>query len=557
MVVLSGGQPMPNLLGLLAYQNPKPDFFHVLHSEDRNRSAEPARRLVNFVIKNGLAGKAETISLESSYPDIHAVSGAVQKLMDAYPEAEWTLNATGGLKPMSVAFADYATSIGEEEEPNVRVIYREESGSVSHWKQWFRDGDSWLRSKISELHEEEDLLHRFKLEDFAELNRGSTPGLGWQTEEPCAGLGEDLLLKWIEAGPDKNWDWRKIVQEHGPAELRSMNLSGGFLFEHFIAGIIRCLGVRRLSMSLGLGSGKQGSRSNKSETDIVAVHENSLYLFELKLVTSMEEKIPGGTSLVARASQMAHLARSLGGLTGKGILILPGYRKNKSQDMDEVATILGMRHMWRQEDMVNLIPNLLALFGIEENEASRKLDAAIRCAALRGDLFSITGTPPPGSMSMKNSVRTLGQHGESVLAAVTDRLFTAIALTPTLLHVTIRSSALCRFDPNVVSGALDRAGVRCEESDLSKAALNFKNGKRFLHLRVAADSMEQISSWLKTSGKRGLPNGFSVDRELPGEPEAVGSFEPVRETDDFLTEIALLREQIAKMAGNKNKTNNH
>lgn len=542
VIALSGNQPMPNLLGLLAYQNPAPDGFYILHSSHEKGSLKPAHRLRSFVKKHQLAAFCETIRLESEYPDIQIVSSAVHAIMSRHPDSEWTLNATGGIKPMSVALSDYADM------ENVRILYREEDGSGTHWKRWSRDEESWLTSSPFPLEESADLSLKFPITDLAQLHIDSLPGYEWKANSMPGAIEPEILLRWIETGPRVNWNWGGIVRECGPDWLKAKNAKGGIIFEYFIAALIQALGVSTLAVSLRLAEGSSPNAPNKSEIDIVATSGNSLFLFELKLANSTLERIPGGHSLIARASQVAQMARSLGGRTGTGILILPGYTKSISPEMDDVAEILGMRNLWRQEDMPNLISNLVSLFKIRNiPEKVKKIDTAIKQAASYGPLFSLEGKTFPFHPKLRpNPHLSLKQVTAGILSAQTDSLFASVSITSTLLHFTVRCTALTGFIPERIKVALSRHGLICEDDDLLRAKSAFHDKAPFIHLRLSAERSQILTDWLSSGKNSCLPLGFTK-ADLPARPEAEEPESLARNPDALLTEIAILKDQITQM----------
>lgn len=542
MIVLSGGQPLPNLLGLLIIPQPL-ERLVILHSKSLRNSEEPAKCLRRIARQKGLAEHVD-LKLVSDHenPDIQSTRYAALRFVEQYPHLHWILNATGGLKPMSIGLAGLAGH------PRCEVIYREQTSlnSTTPWQTWQRNSDGRISAYPWQNGiEDPDFLDRFDAADIANLHflRGQelSDEMQWHADPMPENVTPEILLNIIRSGPSCNWNWNTLSRGNPLAAF-----VGGQRFEVFLGGLIYALGIRRIWHSLRLTSQNKNSatHSNKTEIDIVAIHNRRVFLIEAKLVGEKE------SSLVGQAQQLAARMNQIGGQTASGAVVLPGnYDSNHS--LKEFLHNSTKCHIWNQDDMPDLIKNLAKLFQIHSiPEPAAKLHQALREASSHGHLFS-TGDVGYHKRSPSH-ILALRSVLENWLRSNPSRAFCCINLGTGIRFMTLRTGRISAIDCQTLHNQLKHHNItllapKNPELELDAAK---KTNNSFIQFVFGIRSSDEFSTWLKNEDGfyKILPDGFTPVRDsILAEPEPAATDPLLPSSTEQEAAIACLLEDIKSL----------
>lgn len=218
------------------------------------------------------------------------------------PGQRWVVNATGGLKLMSAGALEFA---GRDD---MAVVYRELSSG--DWFSLTRDGEGTLvAEQITIPTSDMDAV------PVDALIRAFWQVEGFKVEIPQGGSTDPSAIELIRAGIDSRWDWRETFRGLG-ANMTSED-SAGFLFERFVAMVVRSLGVHNLACNVRRLSAEGIA---DQEIDLVVNHGGRICVIDCKLRTAEEEgsRVEG---LMSQIRQASDTRRRLGGL-GTGLMLL-------------------------------------------------------------------------------------------------------------------------------------------------------------------------------------------------------------------------------------------
>ncbi|MCX7806130.1 MAG: DUF1887 family protein [Planctomycetota bacterium] len=116
LLCLLSDQHVPNLLSV---HHLKPDRLILLESEDMQRKSA-SRCFLDALKAGGLdySDMRDIVSLDR-VADFPAIQNALRSAYGKYPDARWTVNLTGGTKPMSIAAYEFFKALG------ARLLYVE------------------------------------------------------------------------------------------------------------------------------------------------------------------------------------------------------------------------------------------------------------------------------------------------------------------------------------------------------------------------------------------------------------------------------------------------
>lgn len=368
LLLLASEQIQPNLMVALSlWQTGRLASLAILHTDDRTRSAEPARQIQKLVRAICLPPpgcppvRAETYRVDFRP---QSVVERILGLLAETPGGRWVLNATGGLKSMSAGLPMLAGHASV-----AHVIYREIGVG-----QWFRfhlqplPGLPPMPSleSVSACGADLDALQRGTTLDSvpllhlieAQFSSGEQ-GLRFSTrsaalECPCTLDSQ----QWASSAASHNWDWRYYLREKKVPDAPARS---GPAFEWFVAVGLRALGVRQIVHSL-----EHSAANTLQEVDLVALHGDRLVFLDLKLPVSDDSRtVPPGDQI----RTAAETARMMGGLGATPVLIRPSWDGPTFANLELLAiqhrvTVLG------RQDCIKMFSTLADLLGIQKVPAS-------------------------------------------------------------------------------------------------------------------------------------------------------------------------------------------
>jgi len=316
MVVLASEQLWPNLQGLVHWVKHEGGVSDlcIFYTADEKRSAGPAHRLGRLC--NQLYPQIH-VHLPSAPLDItpEAVRGQIRRWQTELPGRRWVINATGGLKLMSVGAMECSAF------EDTDVVYRE---LAEGWFRVFKTPDGLMGRRFQVDPSETDFI---SVQHLLCLQFDAPPEAHWIRQKP-----QQLPIhEMVQQGLKNHWDWKNIFAAH---RLESSE-QAGFLFERFVAACLLELGVRQIATNLVL----QSSHEVLQEIDIAANHQGRLLIIDCKLRTDAEE----GTRVEYLTSQIRQAyttARQLGGLSARLLLLRPG--RAFSHEETALAKTLGL-----------------------------------------------------------------------------------------------------------------------------------------------------------------------------------------------------------------------
>lgn len=291
----------------------------ILITDDEKFSKGPGESLRRFC--EGVLDTVHDLRLldDTSPASVRAELGRVVD-----EEHYWLLNATNGTKPMSFAVMEYVSR------PNTKVLYKERNqpwGVVRLEPEFCIDLLNDRPSTLGDLSLDQILRTQFAIEGgTVETNENWTP------------LELDVA---ISAG--FAWDDLTIGSE-----------KKGNAFERFVATAVKKVSGAKVWCNVKVKKG-----TTLMESDVVALHEDRLYLFDCSL-SQKEDKVYG--SFVAQLERAETRRRSLGGLNANVVLVRPSWGP-LSNDEKIHARHLGIQ-IWTYAEMFALYDHLARLFRV-------------------------------------------------------------------------------------------------------------------------------------------------------------------------------------------------
>jgi hypothetical protein len=362
-ILIASEQLWPNLLGLAALieRDGGIKSLHIIHTEDEQRSAAPARQLRTLSLR--MLPQCN-IQLHSAGLTSQEVVVLVYSLLsESPPENRWSINATGGTKTMFAGLAPWVR------QPNVEAFYREVTGS------WFKlapmevEGMQFLACE--EWSEPASARVNLPVEVLATVQISHPNGATWNHQVPPA---LDLIAITTE-GLLTNWNWRDM-QSKFPALGTGQ---GGFAFEVYFGALLQSCGA--MNVVLNLEMIHEGQR--RQEFDAIVSTGEKILVFDLKLTEADEDAV------IDQISRLGEDRRSLGGLNAVAVAVRPNWLA------DPVKQAIAKSHqveIWTQEDMANIIHKMRNLIGQGNSSLSSNLQNlvdALSTSAIQGNrIFS-------------------------------------------------------------------------------------------------------------------------------------------------------------------------
>jgi predicted RecB family endonuclease len=399
MVVLASEQLWPNLHGLVHWMEHEGGLTDlcIYYTADEKRSGGPAQRFWKFC--NQLYPKLR-VYLPSGPLDItpDAVRGQIRRWQTELPDRHWVINATGGLKLMSVGAMECA------ELPDTEVVYRELSG------QWFRVSKTPDGLAVRPFQVDPSETDAISVQHLVPLQFDAPSDAWWTMETP-----QPLpILELVRQGIQNRWNWKAMFAACG----LDSSVQSGFLFERFVAACLLELGIRQIAMNLIL----QRPHQVLQEIDIAANHRGRLLIIDCKLRTRAEENKRVET-LTSQIRQAYTTARQLGGLGAQLLLVRPG--RAFSEEETQLAKTLGLQILDRG-DTLEFFRKLAAFCNLQGplpdqlQKAQEELDRAKAAGSLEALAVSAVFFPPmpseeplqtvlPVSNDLQQLMQQLGQ----------------------------------------------------------------------------------------------------------------------------------------------------
>lgn len=360
MVVLASEQLWPNIEGIVYWHEQAgglTDLF-IYFTEDKQKSAEPARRLKVFVERlypRIVSRPAIRVHLldEPGQPLPHAVFATIRHWVESYPQHHFIVNVTGGTKLMN------AGALAAMHLPRTTVVYRELSG------QWFLIRLASENQVSESLSIRQDVCDHIPVEHLVEAQY-CPEGMSWDSSPAPKVPVEDM----VELGLRYDWNWGQIFRQCRLA----WEDQAGKLFEKFVAGCVQALGIREVRINLEL---KNEAGLAAQEVDIAANYHGRIFLIDCKLTAAEEgsEEYRGSrrSSTTFQILQAESTRRALGGLGAKVLLIRP------SRDFKEVhrqlLSTLGVEGIGAI-DTPDFFRKLAKFFGISEDRLPQPIGKA-------------------------------------------------------------------------------------------------------------------------------------------------------------------------------------
>lgn len=369
VVTLVSEQAFPNLgflLHLAALHGNNLRFVGLYHTEDRLRSKEPADRLQKTLIRwakqRGYRFQVELCQGSGRALDVR--ESLLAWMRQKTTVQRWVVNATLGMKPMSLALFETASAVSKID---ARVMYLEMANQ--QWFEWRPGQDGMVLDEPLAFNDPErpppDALDRLLPLDELAASQFALEGVQ-VTMEPDADLDHSPpileLARTSEA--DGHWNWGAV-----PAltELGKHRSAHGTSFERFIVEALRSMGF------LAFRSLKARSAAGQylAETDVVLVCNGRSYCLDLKLPDQEGDHEKG-----VQITKCAADARQFFGSYAVPILVRPGWQRSMTAAGAEQAKALGVR-LLLQDDMRSLFTQLRDIINSKQPLSQDILDTEV------------------------------------------------------------------------------------------------------------------------------------------------------------------------------------
>lgn len=305
LVSLSGEQLWPTIHSIAHFGDQINNLF-ILHTDDEAKSARPAISIRDFV-----ASWNKTIQVILPKLPIKnnssEISHALHQWMEAYPNQNWVINATGGTKLMFLGVLDFVN------QANVQIIYRDLTGKPGQiWQVVSRmEALGFLESKAIDI--PNDSTDAIPVETLVKTIWGAGGNFSVDFGPPLPNID---LEKTTKIAALNEWNFQKAFQAMNyPATAPS-----GQLFEQYVASILHALGVKNLACN---AVRKSHELKNLSEIDIIANHKGALTIIDCKMRSEEDEKTGKAETLFDQIRKAYQVGNELGGLGAKIILLRP------------------------------------------------------------------------------------------------------------------------------------------------------------------------------------------------------------------------------------------
>lgn len=303
MVVLASEQVWPNIQGLVYWQEQAGGLrdLCIYHTADEARSKRPADRLENLC--QSLYGGSIQVHRLNRPGDVtpQAVAAQVRAWRQALPGRRWVLNATGGVKLMSVGLMALA------DQDETEVVYRELN------RQWYRVRKTEeLRADPLEPPIDGGVTDQIPVLALVQSQWDAPQPMSWTAEE----VERIEVGRVVQEGCRTGWDWERALRAGGATERIPQS---GMLFEVLMAGALKELGIPNVVRSLKLTDEKG---TVLQEIDVAANFRGRLLLVDCKLM-SKEDEGKRVEKLTSQIRQAENTRRALGGLGAAMLLVRP------------------------------------------------------------------------------------------------------------------------------------------------------------------------------------------------------------------------------------------
>ena len=305
LVSLSGEQLWPTIHSIAHFGDQIENLF-ILHTDDDAKSARPARSILNFVASwnKNIKVILPKLPIKNNSAEI---SHALHQWMEAYPNQNWVINATGGTKLMFLGVLDFVNLA------NVQIIYRDLTGKPGQiWQSVSRmEALGFLEAKAIDI--PNDSTDAIPVETLVKTIWGDGGNFTVDFGPPLPNID---LEKTTKIAALNEWNFQKAFKAMNyPATAPS-----GQLFEQYVASILHALGVKNLACN---AVRKSLELKNLSEIDIIANHKGALTIIDCKMRSEEDEKTGKAETLFDQIRKAHQVGNELGGLGAKIILLRP------------------------------------------------------------------------------------------------------------------------------------------------------------------------------------------------------------------------------------------
>ncbi|OKY76856.1 MAG: hypothetical protein BM485_01985 [Desulfobulbaceae bacterium DB1] len=346
-VCLISDQPMPNLVPLFLE---KPDKALLLVSPEMKAQAD---RLKNIVQPHGIA--VEIREIASAY-DFGAMQQTCEKIITNSPNAELTLNVTGGTKIAALAaFQSFYFN-------NRRIVYLDtfhnmlvqlapENDSIPVRDNLVKVRDCLRAYGMNPLSGKNPApVRRPGLHDLARLLTVDSGLLG-RLNNAIARCGKNPAYATLDVndlgpGADELVSLLEGCGVAGRVSSTGLNIPsrekiffcrGGWL-EEYVYWRVKDLGLRGLdsAMNVKVEWDGKGRRPTENEFDVLFTHVNRLHLISCK-AGNPERETASGSRATEALNELDALADRAGGIFGRAMLVsarrLSDYDRERAQKM--------------------------------------------------------------------------------------------------------------------------------------------------------------------------------------------------------------------------------
>lgn len=340
MILIASEQVWPNLHALLHWSQAAPglDRIFILHTEDEQRSAQPAQRIHRLLqtAKGRPFRYACLAPLRSIGTRPDDVARAIRSVMSEAEAPAWIIVANGGLKTMSLGLLEAMRS------PEVSVVYSEIGRG---WQRVSCSPDLAVTSAPLNVPAEE--MDRFPLVALVEAQHAGAPQsvrLVPKRPDPLDVVGIARRCMTPMA-----WDWRAGFGERGRT---------GPLFERWMGALLLALGVDNVIAQLDV---KTDAGRQTAESDLLAIHKGRFFYVELKLI---DEETEGREPLVDVLHKATGNCRTFAGAGGIPVVVLPNWQLS-DEDLALCSLSVPRVQMLHAAQSGRLISWLAATLGVD------------------------------------------------------------------------------------------------------------------------------------------------------------------------------------------------
>jgi hypothetical protein len=362
LIVFASEQMWPNLESVCHYAGRGLLRVYIYHTEDRIRSADPARRLACLIEKT--FPKVQVFLPETPCGMLpQDVDARLHSQMDLSGSGDWIINITGGTKMLPLGCMSFLNR------NNCQFIYRELSGS------WYTlNADPSGKIVASPLEIKEIASKRISVLSLVELQAGNEDDATWTQQQ----FKPVDVVRFIQAGIECDWEWPRLPSIYGSTEPAS------FFFEQFIASIVHGFDVENISVNLS-----QIQRGiTLQELDVVAsVNERLVYLpCTINSVKYSKEKKK--MSLAAQIKEVSVTCKKIAGHAGICILVAPTIPEPPPETI-EFASAMGVTLIHSGNSM-----GLIGIIGSKIRNATNPLPKTLAEADALLRQYAATGRRP-------------------------------------------------------------------------------------------------------------------------------------------------------------------